>query len=188
MCNAHVKRLRVNLAVLCVMFGLAAHADPQPGRAFPTFAVNDLAGNSHTQRDLAGRWTVLFVMSDKDTHPAISPWYRRVRQGAPEARLITMAALDLFPLIPTATVVSQARDNTPRARWSEVWLSRDGSLAASLGLPESEIPWVFVVSPAGRVVEAVHGTVDDASVARVLAALPSRAAPVDGAPLVTATR
>jgi len=76
-----------------------------------------------------------------------------MRRGAlmqPVERLVTIAALDLFALVPTATVLSGApRDNTPRAGWGEVWLSRDGSLADSLGLPESEAPWVIVVSPAG---------------------------------------
>ena len=105
---------------------------------------------------------------------------------APQARLITMAALDLFALVPTAAVVSQARENTPRHGWSNVWLSRDGSLASSLGLPESEVPWVIVVSPAGRVVEIVHSVLNDGAFARIAAAIPAPAAPAATPPAAQA--
>lgn len=154
----------------------AAQAEPVVGRAFPSFTVSDLNGASRTHHDLTGRWRVVFAMSDKDTGPALTSWYRRVESAIPDAARVTLVAIDLFGLIPTSTVVSQARENTPRTRWGEVWLSRDGSLAHALGLPESETPWVFVIDPAGRVVEAVHATVDDAGVARVRAALGARTA------------
>lgn len=169
-------RAAFRMFAVCLALATIASADPQPGRLISPFAVNDLGGTQHTRNDLSGRWTVLLVMTDKDTHPAISPWFRRVQEAAPHAHLVTMAALDLFPLVPTSTVLSEARANTPRARWGEVWLSRDGSLADALGLPESEIPWVIVVSPAGRVVEVVHSVVGDEALARVVAALPQRPA------------
>lgn len=179
-------RARHLLFALALSLPLVASADPRPGQAVPSFTVDDIAGATHTQRDLTGRWSVLFVMTDKDTHPHVSPWYRRVRDAAPHARLITMAALDLFALVPTAAVVSQARENTPRHGWSNVWLSRDGSLANSLGLPESEVPWVIVVSPAGRVVEIVHSVLNDGAFARIAAAIPAPAAPAATPPAAQA--
>ncbi len=148
-----------------------AWAEPLAGHAFPSFSVDDIAGTTHTQRDLTGRVSVLLVMTDKDTGPAMTAWYRRISTAAPTARVLSVVAVSLFPLIPTATVISQARDATPRHRWSEVWLSRNGSLAESLGLPESETPWVYVVDASGRVVEAVHAPADDAGLARITAAL-----------------
>lgn len=169
-----MRRFVAALAALCALTS-DAWAVPQAGRAFPAFTVRDLNGGTHTHRNFTGRWTVVFAMSDKDTGPALTTWCLRVQRAIPEVARITLVAIDLFPLIPTATVFSQARDNTPRERWGEVWLSRDGELAASLGLPESEAPWVFVVDPSGRVVEAVHGTLDDSGLARVLSALPPSA-------------
>lgn len=151
-------------------------AEPLPGRAFPTFSVDDIAGTHHNERDLTGRVSVLLVMTDKDTGPAMTAWYRRISTAAPAARVLSVVALSLFALIPTSTVISQAREATPRHRWNEVWLSRNGSLAESLGLPESETPWVFVIDASGRVIEAVHGPADDAGVARITAALGSRPA------------
>ncbi len=175
-------RHRHLLFAVALALPLVAQADPRPGQAVPSFTVDDIAGTTHTQRDLTGRWSVLFVMTDKDTSPHVGPWFHRVRSAAPQARLITMAALDLFALVPTASVVSQARENTPRHGWSNVWLSRDGSLANSLGLPESEVPWVIVVNPAGRVAEIVHTTLNDAAFARIAAALPPPPPPAPTAP------
>lgn len=168
-----MRRLPSLLLALAMSIPLVASAEPRRGASMPSFTVDDIAGATHTQRDLTGGWTVLFVMTDKDTSPHVGPWFHRVRRVAPGARLVTMAALDLFALVPTSTIVSQARENTPRNGWGNVWLSRDGSLAQSLGLPESEVPWVIVVSPAGRVVEMVHSTINDEAFARIAAALPS---------------
>ncbi|MFO0649727.1 MAG: hypothetical protein U0326_26150 [Polyangiales bacterium] len=177
----HRRRDALLLAVaLCV--SSAAWAAPVVGRAFPAFAVDDIGRTAHTQRDLLGRWTVILAMTDKDIGPAITAWYRRVEPLLPVgARTLTFAALDLFPLVPTATIMSEARGTSPRCRWGEVWLSRDGSLASSLGLVEDELPWVFVVDPSGRVVESIHANLTDAGLARVRAAL-SNARPQPGLP------
>ena len=110
------------------------------------------------------------ILEWDSAYPPMSP---EQYQAAPALPFITMAALDLFPLIPTGVLRSQAQESTPRSRWNEVWLSRDGSLARSLGLPESEVPWVAVVAPDGRVVEIVHALLNDEVFARIMAALPA---------------
>lgn len=149
-----------------------AFAVPQPGRALPSVSVNDLAGTRHTERDLAGHWTIAFAMTDKDVAPDLTAWWRQIEGRVPaRTRLLSFVALDLFALVPTATVLSQARDAAPRASWPTVWFSRDGSFAEQLGLPESETPWVFVIDPSGRVVESIHASVDAAGVSRVLSAV-----------------
>ncbi len=167
---------------MALCLSLPAWASPGVGRAFPAFAVDDIGRAAHTQRDLLGRWTVILAMTDKDIGPAVTAWYRRVEPLLPVgARTLTFAALDLFPLVPTATIMSEARGTSPRCRWGEVWLSRDGSLASSLGLAEDELPWVFVVDPSGRVVESIHANMTEGGVARVGAAL-ARARPQPGLP------
>ncbi|MEZ4408133.1 MAG: hypothetical protein R3A52_16900 [Polyangiales bacterium] len=155
-----------------LLLSLSADATPQVGRAMPRFAVNDLNGARRTDQDLRGHWSIVFAMTDKDTGPALRAWWQRVERSAPPGtQMYTFAALDLFGMIPTSTVVSQARDSAPRSRWNRVFLSRDGSLAEQLGLPESETPWVFVVAPDGRVVESIHAPVNEAHAQRVLDAL-----------------
>ena len=162
------------IAALGILFAPAAFADPSVGAPMPTFAVNDLNGTRHTERDLQGRWTIALTMTDKDVGDDLTAWWRRLETSVPQGtRMLTFAALNLFPLIPTDTIIGQARDATPRPRWNTVWLSRDGSFAHSLGLPEVEMPWIFVINPEGRVAAAVHERMSEAAVRRVLAAIPT---------------
>ena len=160
------------VTALVLTIAPAAWAVPQPGRALPAVSVTDLSGTRHTERELTGQWTVAFAMTDKDVGPNVTAWWRQIESRMPAStRVLYFVALDLFALVPTATVLSQAREATPRSRWHTVWFSRDGSFADQLGLPESETPWVFVLDPAGRVVESIHADVDAAGVARVLSAV-----------------
>lgn len=165
-------RRSVRALLVAMMATLEAHAAPRPGQAMPSFSVADLEGRVHTERELTGAWSVVIAISDKDSGPAVHAWFERALLGLPPSvRVVSMAALDLFPLIPTSTIVGRARADAPRHRWRTIWVSRDGSLASSLGLNEDEDPWVFVIDPSGRVTEVVHAGVDAAGIARVRRAL-----------------
>ncbi len=160
---------RIALGVLIgMLFTLGAHASPRPGQMVPSFSVNDLEGRAHTERELTGAWSVVIAITDKDSGPAVRAWFDRVLlRLPPTVRVVSMAALDLFPLIPTSMIEGRARADAPRHRWRSIWVSRDGSLATSLGLSEDEEPWLFVVDPSGRVTETLHSNVDDEGVARI---------------------
>lgn len=165
-------KTRALLVAFTLSLTPAAMAVPQAGRTMPSVSVSDLSGTQHTERDLTGQWTIAFAMTDKDCGDAVGRWFHGVRGQVPAStRLLTFVAIDLFPLVPTATVLSQARERTPRHQWHTVWFSRDGSFANQLGLPESETPWVFVIDPSGRVVESIHANANDAGIARVVAAV-----------------
>lgn len=173
-----VKLCLTALPFAFILSASTAWAVPAVGQTVPAFRVEDLAGTMHTQSDLTGRWRVVLAMTDKDIGSAITAWYSRIATVAPPgSQMLTFAALDLFPLVPSATVFSDARGATPRDRWSEVWLSRNGSLATSLGLTDSEVPWVFVIDPSGVVVESVHALLDEPNFARIAAALRRARAP-----------
>ncbi|MBK6534277.1 MAG: hypothetical protein IPF99_33320 [Deltaproteobacteria bacterium] len=151
-----------------------ASALPPPGSPMPAFSVDDIAGNHHTERDLRGQWTVAMILTDKDVADDITAWSRRLEAVVRSpARLYRFGALNLFPLLPTAPMISRARESTPRHRWNTVWFSRDGSFASALGLPEEEMPWVVVINPEGRVALTLHERVSEQGVQRILAALPA---------------
>lgn len=167
-----MKRGLLTGALAAVLTTMMADATPRPGQSVPTFRVDDLEGRGHSERDLQGAWSAVIVITDKDSGPAVHAWFERCLLALPPTvQVVSMAALDLFPLIPTSTIVGRARTDAPRHRWRTIWVSRDGSLAESLGLEESEDPWVFIVDPRGRVVETMHTTVNDAGIARVHRAL-----------------
>ncbi len=53
------------------------------------------------------------------------------------------------------------------------------SLARSLVLPESEVPWVFVLDPSGRVVASAHALFNRTDLTRLVAAIPRADDPRD---------
>lgn len=174
------------IAALTVTVALAAtaHAIPRENQPMPRFSVDDIAGARHTERDLRGHWSVALVITDKDCAGDLRAWFHRLHPALPDPqRLLSFVAVNIFPLVPTSALLSQARDASPRSRWNTVWMSRDGSFARALGLPEEELPWVLVIDPRGHVALMFHERVSDAAVNRVLAAVPSEApAPPAAAP------
>lgn len=170
-----MRAIRPMLALaLTLSLASAALAVPTVGRPMPRFVVDDIAGNRHTERDLRGQWTVAMVMTDKDVADDFRAWFQRLHPALPPAvRLYSFVAVNIFPLVPTATLISQARGSSPRERWNTVWLSRDGSFAQALGYPEEEMPWILVIDPQGHVALSLHERVSDAGVNRILATVPT---------------
>ena len=160
------------IALTLSLCALRASAVPTPTRAVPGFAVNDLNGNRHTPQHLLGAWTVALAMTDKDIGPSVAAWWRRIEPISPAGvRLVNFVALDIVGIVPTDFLLSEARSQTPRHRWGDVWFSRDGSFGEQLGLPDSETPWVFIIDPRGRVGEAVHGFANVTEAERVVEAI-----------------
>ena len=72
-------------------------------------------------------------MTDKDVGPNLAAWWQQLQSRVPGGtRMVSFVALDLFAMVSTATVLSQARDATPRDAWNSVWFCRDGSFAEQL--------------------------------------------------------
>lgn len=160
-------------AVLVTALSATALSIPERGRAVPRFQVDDLSGTRRSEQDLHGRWTIAVAISDKDAGDRMRAWWRVLDGRIPsEVQRVSLISLDIFGIVPTSTILGRAREETPRARWGQVWLARDGSLAEQLGLPESETPWVFVIGPDGRVFNSVHGLADANLAEQVLGSLP----------------
>lgn len=174
-----MRLLRPLLALaLTLSIASASFAIPTVGERMPSFSVDDLNGTRRTDRDLRGQWSVVMVLTDKDVADDVQAWFQRLYPALPNSqRLFTFAAVNIFPLVPTATLLSQARSRSPRERWNTVWFSRDGSFARALGYPEEEMPWILVIDPRGRVALSLHERVSDAGVNRVLATVPTEPAP-----------
>ncbi len=158
-----------------LVFAPVVFAAPETGRPMPAFLVDDLVGQRHSPGDFTGQWTLAVVITDKDAGDSMRAWWQTAEQRLPEGgslRRTSMVALDIMGIVPTSTILGRARRETPRERWGAVWLSRDGSLAEALGLPESETPWAIVISPEGRVVAMVHAHAGEAAAEAVWRSIP----------------
>jgi hypothetical protein len=170
---------RVTAFLRCSLVVAAAHlgacVTPRVGETVPPFVMRDLTGAVRTQRDLTGVWQVCLLAGDDDALKAVADWFHRLRIAAPGVPIMTLLATDLFAFLPTSSLVNDLRESTPRHRWREVWVARDGLLVGSLSIFDTDVPWVWVVDPQGRVAESLYGDVSPAGLGRVLSALPRAA-------------
>ncbi len=134
-----------------------AAALPEVGGALPVFQVLDLTGRPHDSRELVGRTTLVIAGSDTDADEALRAWGAAADRRLPAtARRVTVLAFDLAFFIPASAARGMARDRSPANLWSSTWLDSSGDLRPSFGLPESEVPFAFVLDARGRVVASAH--------------------------------
>lgn len=140
-----------------------AHAEPTPGRPFPTCTGVDLNDRHHSHQELRGRRTFVTVITDQAASDQMAHWLNnaesRYQRGGP---IVAIVSLQLSFIAWDGIVRSQARAHTPRWRWGYVWLDRDGAMARQLGLPiNNRQPWAYVVDQGGNVVASHHGIASD---------------------------
>jgi hypothetical protein len=154
-----------------------AVAFPQVGAPFPSFEVRDLTGQVHHSRELAGRPTPVIVGSDTDGDVAMRAWGAAAERRLPTgAQRFTVLAFDLAAIVPSALARSIARDRVPERLWHSSWLDSSGELRPTLGVPESEVPFAFVLDARGRVVWGVQCEVGAPGAERIWRALEAEAA------------
>jgi hypothetical protein len=139
----------------------AAGAMPGPGEALPDFSTRDLLDQPHQSRELVGRPTLLVVITDKDGGDEMRRWFDTASTRVPESvHRASILSLKLPFFVSAGTVRGKAREKVPRAFWRDTWLDKNGAMARALGLASSRTPYAFALDARGRVVAAVHGTVD----------------------------
>lgn len=162
---------RLAAVSLCALT-LAADAAPTVGGTLPEFTVNDLTGQGHSNRELVGRPSLVLVMTDSDADAAMRAWGTAASQRLrPGVRKVQIVSLSLAFVVPTALARSMARDRSPSSVWRDTWLERDGDLAETLGLPESETPWAMALDERGRITAVAHCEVTSPCADRVWEAL-----------------
>ncbi len=153
----------------------AAGAMPRPGETLPDFTTRDLLDRKHDSRELTGRPTLLVVITDKDGGDEMQRWFDTAGTRVPLAvHRASILSLKLPFFVSTGTVRGKAREKVPRSFWGDTWLDKNGDMAKALGLATSRTPYAFALDAEGRVVAAVHGTVDSPDAQAVWKALAGR--------------
>ena len=168
--------IRVSALLGLLLTTRAALGFPQGGAAFPAFEVRDLTGRSHQSRELLGRPTLILLASDTDADRAMRAWGDAAERRLPAgAQRVTVLAFDLAVFIPTATARSMARDRVPQRLWATSWFDSSGDLRPTIGVPESEVPYAFVLDARGRLVWGVQCAATDPAAERIWRALEAEA-------------
>lgn len=146
-------------ASVAVMAG-SDGAAPAAGQPFPRFSTSDLEGTARTERDLAGRLTLLVVVTSPSASDRLDAWMQTTQASFPDTvvRRVVLLAFDLLFFVPTVVVRDKARAKVPRQYWRDTMLDVHGELAGQVGLPTGDDkPYVFVLDKDSSVRVAVHG-------------------------------
>lgn len=169
------KALRAAALAGALLAATAAGAMPKPGEALPDFTSRDLLDRKHDSRELTGRPTLLVVITDKDGGDEMKRWFDTAGTRVPlSVHRASILSLKLPFFVSTGTVRGKAREQVPRNFWGDTWLDKNGDMAKALGLATSKTPYAFALDAEGRVVAAVHGTVDSPEAKAVWKALSGR--------------
>lgn len=147
------------LVATAVAYARRVAAAPRAGAAFPAFTARSLDDRGHTQMDLRGRRVFVVVMTGLGAQTDMMHWLNNAeaRLGRARGNIFALVALRLGFYAWDGIVRSEARRGTPRWRWPNVYLDRDGRLQDMLGLPNDQrVPWAYVVEPDGVVSQATH--------------------------------
>lgn len=147
-------------------------AEPRAGAQFPSFSARSLDDRAHTQRDLQGRRVFAVAMTGLDAQQDMMHWLNNAeaRLGRARGNIFALVALRLGFYAWDGIVRSRARDGTPRWRWPNVYLDRDGNLQNQLGLANDQrVPWAFVIEPNGIVSVATHAIASHPSAQQIWA-------------------
>jgi hypothetical protein len=147
--------------LLLLTLGATAEALPKPGEPFPKVTAQDLTGQPRSTDELKGQRALVVAITDRTAGEAVRAWYMAADSQIP-ATIVreSLVSLRLPFFISTSLAQSKAREQVPRQHWEETLLDR-GDMAKHLGLAGGQnVPYVFVLDEGGRVVAAVHGTVD----------------------------
>jgi hypothetical protein len=165
------------LAVPAALTALArpgrAAAEPRVGWPFPPCRVRDLQDRWRSPQDLAGRRTLVIAITGTGAGDGLNQWMStfEARRGR-AAPVVAMVALALPFFAWDGIVRSQARVRTPRWRWADIWLDRDGVLQRALGLAhDNNVPWAYVVERNMAVSAATHALPNHPSASPIWAAL-----------------
>jgi hypothetical protein len=146
--------------MLLVTLAATALAVPRPGERFPRVTAEDLTGQVHSTDELLGRRAFVVALTSRDAANAARAWYLAAEAQIPaNVARQSLVSLHLPFFISTPYAQGKAREQVPRQHWQATLLDR-GSMAKELGLEGDKVPYVFVLDETGRVVAAVHATVD----------------------------
>jgi hypothetical protein len=163
--------MRIRRAVVStvplVMLAATAQAVPRTGERFPSVTAEDLTGQVHSTDELVGRRAFVVAITTPGAGNAARGWLVAAEAQIPSnvARQ-SLVSLHLPFFISTPYALGKAREQVPRQHWQATLLDR-GNMAKQLGLGNDKVPYIFVLDETGRVVAAVHATVDAPQAAEI---------------------
>jgi hypothetical protein len=160
--------------MLLMTITAAAFAAPQEGQRFPRVTAEDLTGQVHSTDELIGHRAFVVAITSREAVNGARNWYMAGEAQIPaNVARQSLVSLHLPFFISTPYAQGKAREQVPRQHWQATLLDR-GNMAKQLGLENDKVPYVFVLDETGRIVAAVHSTVDSPEAAEIWNAFSAR--------------
>lgn len=148
-------------ALGALVLGGAAAALPRRGEQVPTFAAEDLLGQSHESSEWQGRRTLLVVITDQHGGDEMRRWFDTAGSRLPvEVHRASIISLGLPFYVSTGMMRSRAKEQVPQQFWHDTWADKNAKMAKDLELATSREPYVLALDEHGQLLASVHGTVD----------------------------
>ncbi len=137
------------------------------GADFPVVMGHDVQGEPRST-DLRGEPSLVVIITDRGAVGHARAWWNAAETRLPHGvQRLSIASIGVPFFVSTDLARREARKNVPREHWHDTLLDTHHDLARELGLEPSNLPWVFVLDPSGRIVALVHTHVDSPDAARI---------------------
>lgn len=129
---------------------------PQTNAPFPDFRALDVAGQKQSTTRWRGSTTLIVAITDRGAGDAMRGWFEAAGKRAPGARLGGIISISVPFFVSDEYARQKAREQIPKAYWHDNFFDAHHTISSFLGLPESRVPWAFVLDPQGRVLAQAH--------------------------------
>lgn len=124
------------------------------------FSATALTGETVTEKTILGRPSILIVTPSRDAAEETRQWALALRKQLDLSKIMVhdILAIDLPFFMSEQEALARARETIPQRYHDQTYLLPEIYLETSLYIPPaSNIPYVFVLNAAGRVMVRVSG-------------------------------
>lgn len=150
-----------------------ASAAPKTGELFPSFIALDVTGQKQSTARFRGTTTLIVAITERGAGDAMRAWFLGARERNPKAHQVGIISISVPFFVSDSYARSKAREKIPQQYWHDNLFDSNQQMARFLGLPESGIPWVFVLDAQGRIVAQTHALAETNGATPVWKALAS---------------
>lgn len=169
----------IRLGVLTgVVLGIAfcrpesAMAQARVGHKAPWFKLQSFTGQTFTNRSILGRPAVLVAGRTRESAPPCKEWMLALlKHGEKRLQILQVIVSDTPWYLPRSLVRKMIKDFTPKGQLHRVLVEWYTVFADVWGIPENDLPTVFVLDGQGIVRWRYMGKISRATLGQARAAL-----------------
>jgi len=149
-----LRKVAVWLLITAVIISLpgVAHAQARVGHKAPWFKLQSFTGQTFTNRSILGRPAMLVAGRTRESAPPCKDWMLALlKHGGRRLQVLQVIVSDTPWYLPRSLVRKMIKDFTPKGQLHRVLVEWYTVFADVWGIPENDLPTVFVLDAQGIV-------------------------------------